>query len=285
MSAGVGYALLSLVSAGILDVVFGRYSSGRPVSGAYLVATGMVVVLGQLVVLFAARVPFVLDPGPALWGIAAGAIALFANALLIESLARLAVSLGSTIYRLNTIAVVLFAVVFLDEALSALKVAGVLLGVVGVVLLYHRGARSGDDRLLLAGVGIAVAASLLRAVFGIVSKVGLSNGTDPFLLMIYIGVGWTLAGAAYGAIRRGPRVTLAAVLPYAATSGTLICLVASFLMLGLRAGEASVVIPIANMSFIVALVVAAALRMERITWRKVLAVGCAAIAIVLLTRA
>ena len=284
MSAGVGYALLSLLSAGILDVVFGRYSSTRSLSGAYLVATGIVVVVGQLVALHAARVPFILDRTAALWGIAAGIIVLVANALLIESLARLAVSLGSTIYRLNTIAVVAFAVVFLDESLTALKIAGVLLGVLGVVLLYRRGARSGDDRLLLAGVGIAVAASLLRAVFGIVSKVGLSDGTDPFVLMVYIGVGWTLAGIAYGAIRHGRSVALAAVLPYAAVSGALICLVASFLMLGLRVGEASVVIPIANMSFIVALLGAAGMGMERITTRKLLAVGCAALAIILLTR-
>jgi hypothetical protein len=39
------------------------------------------------------------------------------------------------------------------------------------------------------------------------------------------------------------------------------------------------------MSFIVALLVAAALGMEQITGRKMLAIGCAALAIVLLTRA
>ena len=285
MSAGVGFALLSLVSAGVLDVVFSRYSSSRPLSGAYLVATGIFLTLGQVLALFAARVPLAWDPSTAMWGIAAGAIALFANALLIASLAHLAVSLGSTIYRLNTIAVVVFAVVFLGEALTALKVAGVLLGIIGVVLLYRRGGRSGNDRLLLAGVGIAVAASLLRAVFGIVAKIGLSGGADPLLFMIYIGAGWTLGGMVYGVSRPAKTASVASVLPYALLSALLICLVASFLMLGLRTGEASVVIPIANMSFVVALLVAAALGMERLTLRKLLAVACAAGAIVLLTKA
>ena len=285
MSAGVGFALLSLVSAGVLDVVFGRYSTSRPLSGAYLVVTGICLTVGQSLALVVAGVPFAWDTNTALWGVAAGAIALFANALLIESLARLAVSLGSTIYRLNTIAVVLFAVLFLGEALSLLKVGGVLFGVAGVVLLYRRGGRSGDDRLLLAGIGIAIAASLLRAVFGIVSKMGLADGADPLLFMIYIGTGWTLAGFVYGAIRTKRSVSIGSVLPYAMLSGLLICLVASFLMLGLRSGEASVVIPIANMSFVVALLVAAALRMEQITPRKLLAISCAAVAIVLLTKA
>ena len=285
MSAGVGYALLSLVCAGILDVVFGRYSSGRAVTGAYLVATGVFVTLGQALALFAAGVVFAFEAGAALWGIAAGAIVLFANALLIESLVHLQVSLGSTIYRLNTIAVVICAVVFLGETLTALKMAGVLLGAIAVVLLYRRGGRGSSDHTVLAGIGIAIAASLLRAVFGIVSKAGLSGGADPLVLMLYIGAGWTLAGAVYGAIRRAPSVTLVSVLPYALLSATLICLVASFLMLGLRSGEASVVIPIANMSFIVALLAAGALGMERITRRKVLAIACAACAITLLTRA
>jgi drug/metabolite transporter (DMT)-like permease len=285
MSPGVAYALLSLVCAGILDVVFGRYSRGRAVSGTYLVATGVCVTLGQLLALYAAQAAFSFEARAALWGIGAGAIVLFANALLIESLARLQVSLGSTIYRLNTIAVLIFAVAFLGEALTALKVAGVLLGVTGVVMLYHRGGHSGSERALLAGVGIGITASLLRAVFGIVSKAGLSGGTDPLVLMLYIGAGWTLGGVVYGMIRRTPGVTLASVLPFALLSGTLICLVASFLMLGLRSGEASVVIPIANMSFIVALLVAGGLGMERITARKLLAIACAAGAITLLTRA
>ena len=59
----------------------------------------------------------------------------------------------------------------------------------------------------------------------------------------------------------------------------------TFLLLGLRTGEASVVIPIANMSFVVALLTSAAFGMERITRLKLLAVGCAAVAIALLTGA
>lgn len=283
MSAGVGYALLSLCCAGILDVVFGRYSSARPLTGTYLVATGMVVTAGQAIVLTVARMPWTFDGRTAAWGLGAGAIALFANALLIESLARLTVSLGSTIYRLNTIAVVFFAVAVLGEALTALKVSGVLFGLLGVALLYRPGERG--EGLLLAGVALALGASLLRAVFGIVAKIGLAGGADPLLLMVYIGAGWTLAGAVYGAATRERHAKAAAVARYALLSGTLICLVASFLMLALHAGEASIVIPIANMSFIVALLVAAALGMERLTGRKLLAVASAALAIVLLTRA
>jgi drug/metabolite transporter (DMT)-like permease len=285
MSPGVGYALLSLVAAGVLDVVFARYSGKRPVTGAYLFVIGGVVIAGQSAVLALARVPFTWDIQAAGWGLAAGAVLLLANALLIESLGRINVSLGSTIYRLNTIAVVLFAVAFLHETLTIEKTAGILLGIVAVVMLYQRGGRGDSDRLVLASLWIAVVASLLRAAFGVISKAGLLDGTDPFLFLVYIGAGWTIAAIVYGLVRRRSVGSTSAVLRYGLVCGTLVCLVASFLLLGLRSGEASIVIPIANMSFVIALLTSAALRMERLTRRKLVAVACAAGAIGLLTGA
>lgn len=285
MSPGVGYAMLSLACAGVLDVVFGRYSSGRRVTGVYLVAIGIVVVLGQMAALAVARVPLAWDASAALWGMLAGAVLMLANGLLIKSLAGINVSLGSTIYRLNTIAVVIFAIAFLGEAATLLKLTGVLLGVIAVILLYHRGGRGGDDWLLRLSVGIAIGAALLRAAFGVLAKIGVSSGTDPFLLMIYIGAGWTLAAIVYGMMRRERAARKSRVLRYAVMSGTLVCLVASFLLLGLRTGEASVVIPIANMSFVAALLISVASGMERLTPQKLVAVASAALAITLLTRA
>ena len=270
----------------MLDVVFARYSGKRVVTGAYLLGIGLVVLVGQSIALVVAGVPFALDANMAAWGIFAGAVVMLANALLIESLAGINVSLGSTIYRLNTIAVVVFAVLFLHEALSVPKVAGVALGVLAVVLLYQRGCRGGDDRLLVVSVWLVIVAALLRAAFGIISKVGLGEGPDPFVFMVYIGAGWTLAAIAYGiARRRREAPALRSVIPYALVSGVLVCLVASFLLLGLRTGEASVVITIANMSFVVALLISAASGMERFTVRKLFAVGTAGLAIALLTRA
>ena len=56
------------------------------------------------------------------------------------------------------------------------------------------------------------------------------------------------------------------------------------LITALQFGEASVVIPIANMSFIMALLIALALRMERLSMRKTTAIAIAVAAIVLLSR-
>jgi drug/metabolite transporter (DMT)-like permease len=285
VSPGVGYALLSLLAAGVLDVAYARYSGKRPVTGAYLFVIGGVVITGQALVLAVSGSAASFDARATAYGVCAGAVAMVANALLIESLARINVSLGSTIYRLNTIAVVIVAVLFLHEALTLPKAAGIVLGVVAAVLLYQRGGRGGDHRGLRAATALVIVAALLRAAFGIMSKVGLAHGAEPFMFLLNIGIGWTVMALVYGVVRRQPAAALRDVLPYAIVSGTLICLVVTFLLLGLRTGEASVVIPIANMSFVVALLTSAAFGMERITRRKLFAVICAAAAIALLTSA
>jgi drug/metabolite transporter (DMT)-like permease len=50
-------------------------------------------------------------------------------------------------------------------------------------------------------------------------------------------------------------------------------------MLAIERAQASVVVPIANMSFLVSLALSAALAMERLTGRKLLAMACAVAAI------
>lgn len=77
--------------------------------------------------------------GPSIsFGLLAGAFLFVSNILLLEAFTHIDVSLGSTIYRLNTVVVVLLAFFLLDESLSAMKVAGILFGVISIVFLYQR---------------------------------------------------------------------------------------------------------------------------------------------------
>jgi len=55
-------------------------------------------------------------------------------------------------------------------------------------------------------------------------------------------------------------------------------------MLALEHGQASIVIPIANMSFVFALLISIVLKMELLTFRKCCAVGFAVVSIILLAK-
>ena len=62
-----------------------------------------------------------------------------------------------------------------------------------------------------------------------------------------------------------------AKIKFSLPSGLLVFLTVNTLSLGLQRGEATVVIPIANLSFMLVLVASIALRMEKLTVRKGLA--------------
>lgn len=286
MSAAVGFALLSLVCAGVTDVVFKRYSSVDRSRGLYVLGMGLVWGILQVGLAAATSLQLRLDAQALAFGLAAGLLLAPANIFLIESLTHIDVSLGSTIYRLNTIAVVVLAVVLLDEQLTAIKLTGVLLGVSAIVLLYernhlHAAARS-VYRLFFA---LVVLAALLRAGFGVLAKLAALRGVDLQAMLLVNCSVFIMVGAIY-AWRRHERIHVGgATLGYVAITGALVFGVANFLMLAVERGEASVVVPIANMSFLVALLISAGLGMERLSARKVLAVALAVAAIFVLAQA
>lgn len=286
MSAAVAFALLSLACAGIVDVVFKRYSAIDRSRGLYVLGMGLVWTVLQAGVVLGTGTELRVDAATLGFGLAAGLLVAVSNTLLIESLTHIDVGLGSTIYRLNTIAVVVLAVVLLDEALTTIKLTGVLLGVAAIALLFERNQTHAAARSVYRlFFGLVVLASLLRACFGILAKVATLQGIDLQVMLLVNAPVWVVVGGIYAWRRREPIRVDAATLGYVVISGALLCGVANFLMLALARGEASVVVPIANMSFLVALLISALLGMERLSARKLVAVALAVVAIVLLARA
>ena len=281
----IAFALVSLAFAGLIDVVFKRYSSEARSRGTYIMGIGAVWTVLQLAIVLASGKPIRLDGQTLAFGVAAGLLVSMANLLLIESLTHIDVGMASTIYRLNSIAVVALAVGLLGETLTAIKVTGVLLGIMAVLVLYEPQPARGLHRLLLRYFLLAIAAALLRAGFGVLTKAAVLQGLDLQLVLLVNGPVWVVAGAAYALLREpGFRITRAKV-QYSVLSGALVCAIANFLMLALERGDASVVVPIANMSFLVATLISVALRMERFTTRKLVAMALTVAAIVVLSLA
>ncbi len=91
-------------------------------------------------------------------------------------------------------------------------------------------------------------------------------------------------GLLYAALReRRLRVT-PQKLGYAMLSGTLLLVVTNGLIEAIKLGEVSLLAPIANLSFIVALLISVAFGMEALTVRKSSAAACAVLSIFLLAQ-
>ncbi len=280
----IGYALLSLVFAGCLDVVYKRYALKQRSRGMFLAGMGAVWGLLQFITLNFSGKSVSLDLNTLQYGLSAGVLVTLSNLLLIESLTHLPVSLGSTIYRLNTIGVVILSFLFLGESLGSFKVPGVICGIAAALFFYQRNGNNLALQKLNLFFWIVILASMLRAGFSVVTKAGLSLGTNGSTMLLIASACWMIGGISYAVFReRRVRIT-GAKIKYSLIAGLLVYLIVSTLYAALERGEASVVVPIANLSFVVALGISLALGMERLNTRKMIALIFACGSIVLLTQ-
>jgi drug/metabolite transporter (DMT)-like permease len=285
LGGGVGFALLSFLFAGLNDIVFKRYSLSGASRGMLVLGIGIAWTALQAVVFGLGADPLTFDATTVAFGAAAGALLVISNILLLESFTRVDLSLGSTIYRLNTVAVVVLSSLLLDERIGAAKAGGIALGVAAVVLLSQRPAWHPQAQGHAFFVAAVIAAALLRAGYGVLTRKAMLAHASPKPLLILVSCSWIVGGGVYALVKdRRLRFTREKA-GYAALSGTFVFFIVYFLMRAVEHGEASVVIPIANMSFVVALALSLATGMEKLTARKVLAVSIAVSAIVLLSRA
>jgi uncharacterized membrane protein len=103
-------------------------------------------------------------------------------------------------------------------------------------------------------------------------------------MLILGALNWVLGGAGYALLREKRfRITRKKAL-YAVVSGGLVFLIVNALMLAIERGQASVVIPVANMSFVMALALSVLFGTEKMTFRKLMAVLAAFSSILLLSQ-
>ena len=285
MNQGILFALLSLIFAGINDVVFKKYSQKDRSRGVYIFGIGIIWTALQAASLKLNGTPLFFSSISISYGLAAGIFLTFSNILLIESFTHIDVSLGSTIYRLNTIGVVILSFFFLHEPMGLLKSIGILSGVLAVSFLYQKSGYSHHYQKFFLFFCLAVLASCFRAMYGVSTKAGILFRADPQAMLLIISTCWILGGVCYAVFfEKRFKITVKKVL-YSILSGVLVYFIANFLMLAVTYGLASIVIPIANMSFIVALSLSIGMRMERFTRMKGIAIILAGISILLLSNA
>ena len=127
-AAGV-LALLCLAASGLLDLVFKLYSGKRRSVGMLIFGVGCVWFLLHAGYLRAAQVSVAFDSATVGYGLLAAVAVTLSNILLLECMAHMPISSASTIYRLNTIPLVIMALLFLGEQLTHARAAGVGAGI------------------------------------------------------------------------------------------------------------------------------------------------------------
>ena len=84
---------------------------------------------------------------------------------------------------------------------------------------------------------IAVAASLIRASYGIITKMGISSNAEPDIMLLLISLSWIIGGAFYAKLREKRFKITQKKIIYSVVSGVLVFLIVNCLMLALEHGQ------------------------------------------------
>ena len=248
MTGAVGYALAAMVCYGLGDFVFKRAARAGVTAHHFLMVQAWCF-CPMIVALCVADRERCHARLPALWGGLAGLFIFLGFYNFLRSLVTGPVSINAPIFRLNFVVTVVLAAIVLREPLTAGRLAGIAAAVAAVWLLLGG---TGRDRGALPGRSLqqVLVASGTFGIANFCHKLGLVAGAPPEALLaaqalVFVTLATLFAYSVEGNVRP-PAATWAHAVPAA------LLLIAAFLFFlhALVAGDATVLVPIAQMGFV-----------------------------------
>jgi drug/metabolite transporter (DMT)-like permease len=285
MTQGIAYALAAMVFYGLADLVYKRAAvAGVPAHHFMMVQTWFFLSLVTLYGVVSGSL--VLVPA-SLWGLAAGLFAFTGFYNFAQSLRGGSVSINAPIFRLSFTVTAALAVVLLGEPLNAYKAAGIGLALLAVWLLLAADAESSAAARRVAAASLArvLVATVAVGIANLLYKIGLRAGATPAsLLVVQAALVVTMSTSLAASIDRRIR-PVRSTWRFAVAAAMLLSTAFVTLLEGLARGEASVLVPVAQMGFVVTAAVGFLFLRERFTPRKGVGLLIALAALASLARA
>ncbi len=267
MTAGVGYGLVAMICYGLADLVYKRAAAAGVPARHFLMVQAWC--FAPTVTLYALITRTLVVETSALWGALTGLFLYVGLYNFVRSLESGSVTVNAPVFRLSFTVTAALAVWLLGEPLTPFKVTGLALALVAVWLLL--GAEEAGEALRRASSASlmrVLVATLMVGVANLLYKVGLRDGATPETLLVAQAAVFMPLATGFGwAIDRklGPHTMAWRHAPVAAI---LLAIGLLLLVEGLVSGEASVLVPIAQMSFVVTAVAGFVVLREPLTLRK-----------------
>ena len=279
------YALCCLGFAAVNDFLFKLFANGSEGSGERRSCGRFVMLVGVVDALFMASLLRGMPErmgATLLWGVVSGGLSVASNILVIESMRHQSAGVSSTIFRLNLVLVVVGGCALFGEPVSVRLALGALCA--GAAIVAFLPPRSGGARSR-RGFLMALAACVLRAAMSLSDHYAFRHGADLNAVTTLNGLCWVLGGLAFAVWQERRLAPFdRQELRLGLLSGAFVCGIIFFMARMNACGDASVVNPIAQMSFLGTFILSAVFlrRQETVTPRKLAALALGALAIALL---
>lgn len=277
MTPGIGLALLSMLCFGACDFIYKRAALAGGQSRHFLMLQAWV--FCPLVTLYAAATGNLDVHASAVWGALAGLLAFTAFYNFAQSLRTGSVSTNASIFRLNFTGTAVLAILLLGEAVTLWKVAGLLLALASAWLLLSEPQQESMPTRAPASLARVLVATAALAIANLSYKIGLQHGAKPeTLLSAQAWVFCSLATSFVVLIDR--RLTIRPTLwRYSGPAAVLLATGFILLLHGLAVGQASVLVPVAQLGFVTTALLAVVLLGEALSGRKLIGLATAAVAL------
>jgi drug/metabolite transporter (DMT)-like permease len=222
-----------------------------------------------------------------IWGCISGLFSLGGNILMLDAMRSLEAGTCSTIYRLNLVPVTIGAALLLHEDITWVKYCGIACACAAVCVFVPRNSKA-KNKLGWAFM-IMIIASLMRAGMGLSYRYGFDQcGASEKYVVVINSLFWVFGGVLYAFWRER------SLMPYSSkdwknlifigiSSGTLVTGIVVTMAMATKLGDASVVLPISQMSFLVTGALGILLLKEKFTLSKIVAFALGVAAVLLLS--
>jgi drug/metabolite transporter (DMT)-like permease len=278
MTPGLGFALGAMLCFGVGDLIYKRGAAAGIKTGEFLMLQAWIFCPG--VTLYALLTGTLDLHFSALWGSLAGLLLFVALYNFTQSLHGGAVSTNAPVFRLNFAITAALAILLLGETLTVAKAVALACALVAVWLLLAE-ARTERGKPNLSSLGRVLIATVAMAFTNFLYKVGLQHGVLPETMVA--SQAWVFCSlATLSALLRDRRIQfLPGAWRYSALAALALFGAFVLLMHGLLLGPASVLVPVAQMSFIMTALLGAAMFREQLDARKCAGLAIAAVALIL----
>jgi uncharacterized membrane protein len=275
------YAIAALVCYGVSDFIYKQAALKGIRADHFLMVQGWF--FCPLVIVYALATRMLVPDPAALWGSLAGVLVFVGFYYFIRSLRAGAVSTNASIFRLNFVVTVVLVIAVLGEPVTLGKIAGLALALAATWLLVGAGASADRARgeARHRSLGEVAIATLAFGASNFFHTVGLRYGAVPETLAVAQAALFMPLATVVVFFGDRKLKAPAATFRYSAMAAVVLLGATILLLRSVAGGEASVLVPITQMGFIVAALLGISILGERITVRKAigLAVALAALAV------
>ncbi len=267
---GIAFAIGALVLFGLSDLIYKRAAlRGVPTHQLMLIQSWT---YGVLILIYGGLTGTLIFTAASLWGAVAGVFAFTGFYNFAKSLQKGSISINAPIFRLNFAITATLAMAFLGEALSMMKFVGLALAPIAVWLLAGAAGGAAERRASAESLVRVLYATLGVGIANFVYKISMAGGSTPAaMLVVQAVIAVTLASLM---AFREDRFTkpAATTVHHALAAAFLLAGAFVFLLEGLARGEASVIVPIAQLGLIVSSLLGIFVMREAATGRKLVGI-------------